>query len=77
MQAPKPSMRDEMWDTDFFHRDSTHEERLKKYQERNFTSGLQEVEMAFDAADLLKFGKDVLVRKGLSCNDWGIDWLRR
>lgn len=33
--------------------------------------------MCFDAADLLKFGKDILVRKGQSCNNLGLKWLRR
>jgi hypothetical protein len=33
--------------------------------------------MAFDAADLMRYGKDVFVRKGQSCNNKGLTWLRR
>jgi len=33
--------------------------------------------MTFDAADLLRFGKDIIVRKGQSCNNKGLQWLRR
>jgi glycine amidinotransferase len=70
-------MRDDMYDMNFFKYGTTFQERLKMYQESNFTSGLQNVEMTFDAADLLRFGKDVLVRKGQSCNNLGLEWLRR
>ena len=31
----------------------------------------------FDAADILRFGKDLVVQHGFTTNLKGIDWLRR
>lgn len=61
--APKPSMSDSMYDLEFFKYGKTVKERRQMYQENGFTSLINK-EMSFDAADLLKLGKDILVRKG-------------
>lgn len=36
-----------------------------------------ENEITFDAADMMKFGKDIWVRRSQTCNYKAIDWLRR
>ena len=36
-----------------------------------------EVYMPFDAADVLRFGKDLVVQHGFTTNLKGIDWLKR
>lgn len=61
--APKPSMKDDMYNLEFFKYGKSVEERMKMYHDNDFTS-LANKEVAFDAADLFRFGKDVLVRKG-------------
>ena len=38
---------------------------------------LTEKEPLFDAADVVRFGKDLIVQKSMMTNDAGIDWLRR
>jgi glycine amidinotransferase len=38
---------------------------------------LSEEEPLFDAADVVRFGKDLIVQKSMVTNDAGIDWLRR
>jgi len=38
---------------------------------------LTEEEPLFDAADVVRFGKDLIVQKSMVTNDAGIDWLRR
>jgi hypothetical protein len=65
-------MKDSMYDPEFFKYGKTYEDRVKMHHERNFGSALLNNEMTFDAADLMRFGKDVLVRKGQSCNNKGL-----
>jgi len=38
---------------------------------------LNEYEPVFDAADILRCGKDLFVQKGYTTNDMGIDWIDR
>ena len=75
--APKPTMADHMYNPEFFKYGKTVDERMKMYRDAEFTSALNNIEVAFDAADMMKFGKDIFVRKGQSCNNKGLDWLRR
>lgn len=64
-----------MHDTDFFHKKTVEE---KIYSVNNgWNTGLLETEMAFDAADIMKVGKDMFIRKGTSANNMAVDWLRR
>lgn len=66
-----------MFYQDFFRKGYTRAEKLKKYQERNCIGALIEEELAFDAADIMRFGKDVWVRRSQTANYKGIQWLRR
>ena len=69
--VPKPTMKDSMYNLEFFKYGKSFEERMKMYQEGGFTTLINK-EVAFDAADLFRFGKDILVRKGQTCNNLGL-----
>jgi glycine amidinotransferase len=47
------------------------------FNNEGWRTGLLEKEMAFDAADIMKFGKDLFLRKTASANNMALDWLRR
>ena len=69
LAAPKSSMAD-----DFYNQDYTPEEpRINDV--RQFV--ISEKEVAFDAADFVRFGKDIFVQKSNVTNGMGIEWVRR
>jgi glycine amidinotransferase len=51
------------------------EEKWKRAEESDWI--LTEKEPLFDAADIVRFGKDLFVQKSMVTNEAGIDWLRR
>jgi glycine amidinotransferase len=53
----------------------TIENRLKLTAAKDFVT--TEVEPLFDAAELARMGKDIIVQHGFTANLSGIDWLRR
>jgi glycine amidinotransferase len=67
--APKPSMADGFYDE---HYDPDHpmKDGVKQFVITNN-------EIAFDAADFVRCGKDVFVQKSNVTNDMGIEWVRR
>jgi len=62
--CPKPALRDEMFH-DEFNPNSKHEFVTKN------------IEPIFDAATIVKFGKDLVVARDTGCNELGIEWIRR
>ena len=60
LACPKPTMADSMYN-DFFAYDKSKEERMKRYQ-KDFRICVNEDEIVFDAADMMKCGKDVFIR---------------
>jgi glycine amidinotransferase len=75
IQAPKPTMAESMYVPGFWS-NFTNEEKKKFYNE-NKQSALKNVEMAFDAADISKVGKDIFLRISQTANHMAVDWLRR
>lgn len=71
--APKPSMADEMYKPEWW--DLSQEERYDRMHEYDFC--ITNEEPIFDAADIMRCGKDLFVQLSMTCNDAGIDWLRR
>lgn len=71
--APKCSMKDALYDQDFPVDDPVESERLI-LSGRYITT---EFEPCFDAADFVKFGKDIIVCRSLVTNRFGIEWMRR
>ncbi len=73
--APKPRLTDASYKKDYLSDDITMEERLRMVAAKDFLT--TEEEPLFDAADVLRFGRDLVVQHGFTTNLKGIDWLSR
>lgn len=73
--APKPRLTDRSYKPDYLSENITIEERLDMVARKDFVT--TEEEPLFDAADVLRFGKDLVVQHGFTTNLLGIDWLKR
>lgn len=71
--APKPSMNDDMYREDFWEWPLS--ERHERMHEFEFC--INQDEVVFDAADMSRFGKDVIVQESMTTNRAGIHWLKR
>lgn len=71
--APKPSLNDASYDDKWW--DLTVKERYDNMHTMKFC--LTENEPLFDAADIMKFGKDIFVQLSMTTNKAGIEWLAR
>ena len=69
LAAPKPSMTDDFYDKGYS-RDAPRIDGKKKFV-------ITDCEIAFDAADFVRFGKDILAQKSNVTNALGIEWVRR
>ena len=73
--APKPRLTDADYRSDYLSDSIGVEKRLKWTAEKFFVT--TEEEPLFDAADILRFGKDLVVQHGFTTNLKGIDWIQR
>ena len=75
--APKPRLTERTYKKDYWkkYRAMTSKERERLIYDRDFP--LTEEEVCFDAADIGRFGKDLLVYNSTVTNERGIDWLGR
>ncbi len=75
--APKPRLNEETYKKDWWKnwKSLTDEEKWKKADECDWIP--TEKEPLFDAADVIRCGKDLFVQKSMVTNEAGIDWLRR
>ncbi len=78
--APKPSMNDEMYWDGFWKKfegieEKSEEEKHRLHHDWRFI--LTEKEMAFDAADIMKCGKDIFIQHSTLTNLKAVEWLRR
>jgi glycine amidinotransferase len=75
--APKPRLTDRSFKMDYYKKFNSWsaEERLARTAARDWY--LTEVEPLFDAADVARLGKDLIVQASTVTNEAGIDWLRR
>ncbi|MCD9140958.1 glycine amidinotransferase [Streptomyces albireticuli] len=71
--APKPSMADSMYRQDFW--DWPLAERHARMHESEFC--VTQDEVVFDAADMNRFGRDIVVQESMTTNRAGIRWLKR
>lgn len=71
--APKPTMSDAMYRPEFW--DWPIEERHRRMHASEFC--VTQSEVVFDAADMIRFGRDVLVQESMTTNRSGIRWLKR
>ena len=73
-QAPRPRLSDAAYKAGYFD-EITIEERLERTAELNFVTTAHEP--LFDAADVLRMGKDLFCQHGLTTNRRGMQWLQR
>lgn len=71
--VPKPFMSDELYDYDFAAKSPEEQEALVEQGQYVTT----EFEPCFDAADFVRFGRDIFVQRSHVTNQFGIDWLKR
>jgi glycine amidinotransferase len=73
--APKPRLTDDSYRENYLNDEITLDERLNMVAKREFVT--TEKEILFDAADILRMGKDLFVQHGFTTNLKGSNWLRR
>ncbi len=73
--APKPRLTDDDYRPDYLSDKIGVEKRLEWTESKFFVT--TEEEPLFDAADVLRFGRDLVVQHGFTTNLKGIDWLSR
>jgi glycine amidinotransferase len=75
--APKPRLTEESYKKDWWKtwNSLSEEEKWQKVEEVDWLP--TEKEPLFDAADVIRCGKDIFVQKSMVTNDAGIDWLQR
>lgn len=71
--APKPTMSDGMYRPDFW--EWSIEQRHQQMHAHEFC--ITQSEVVFDAADMSRFGRDILVQESMTTNRAGIRWLKR
>lgn len=71
--GPKPSMADSMYRQEFW--DWPLVKRHRKMHQFEFC--ITQDEVVFDAADMCRLGRDVLVQESMTTNRAGIGWLKR
>ena len=73
-QAPRPRLTPDAYQMGYFD-EITLEERLRRTAALDFVT--TEHEPLFDAADVLRIGKDLFCQHGLTTNRRGMEWLKR
>ena len=76
-QAPRPRLTEESYRPNYGmgKHAMTIEERLQKVANKEFVT--TEVEPMFDAADIMRMGKDLFCQHGLTTNRTAMEWLQR
>ena len=79
LQPPKPTCSSiKMFhDVDYWQKINTKDYYKSIFASSGYKTNLNENEIAFDAADIIRMGKDVFYKKGASANNQGLSWLRR
>jgi glycine amidinotransferase len=75
--APKPRLNSDTYKPNFYETWETLPEAEKNRMINETDWILTEYEPCFDAADIIRFGKDMFVQKSMVTNDAGIRWLRQ
>jgi glycine amidinotransferase len=79
IQPPKPTCSSTHMfnDADYWNKVTTKDFNKNLFTKSGYKTNLNENEIAFDAADLIRMGKDVFYKKCSSANNQGLYWLRR
>ena len=77
--GPRPELSDNSYDMHYWDDVDGHEVTEETLLERtaNLEMVTLEHEILFDAADVLRLGKDLFIQRGLTTNFKAMDWLRR
>jgi len=75
--APKPRLTERTYKKDFWKKWKTLSESEQFERAKNLDWALTEVEPLFDAADIMRFGKDIIFQPSMVSNMAGAEWLRR
>ena len=73
-QAPRPRLTDDSYQLDYF-KDATYDVLLEKTHRLDFVT--TEHEPLFDAADVMRLGKDIFCQHGVTTNRKAAEWLQR
>jgi len=76
--APKPRLTEESYKSKDWWKGwdlLSEEEQWERAEKGDWI--ISEKELLFDAADVVRYGRDLFVQKSMVTNDGGIDWLRR
>ena len=74
-QAPRPRLTDASYKHNYYDEKITLEERLVRTANKDFVT--TEVEPMWDAADLMRMGKDIFIQHGLTTNRTAMEWFQR
>lgn len=74
-QAPRPRLTDRSYKHNYYDEKISLEERLVRTANKDFVT--TEEEIMFDAADVMRLGKDLFVQHGLTTNRKAMEWLQR
>ncbi|CAF3382215.1 unnamed protein product, partial [Rotaria sp. Silwood2] len=79
LQPPKPtcSLIKMFHDVDYWEKVNTKDYNKSIFANSGYKTNLNENEIAFDAADIIRMGKDIFYKKAASANNQGLYWLRR
>ncbi|CAF1374671.1 unnamed protein product [Adineta steineri] len=77
LSPPKPTCSKAMFDDADVWEKTSMSTFKNNFALNGYKTSLNEKELAFDAADLIRMGKDVIFKKSVSTNYKGVDWLRR
>jgi hypothetical protein len=73
--APKLRLTDKDYHKNYLYDEVSIAQRLEGAEKKYFVT--TEEEPLFDAADILRFGKEWIVQHGFTSNLRGIDWIKR
>lgn len=74
-QAPRPRLTDKSYKHNYYDEKISLEERLVRTANKDFVT--TEVEPMWDAADVMRVGKDLFIQHGLTTNRTAMEWFKR
>lgn len=74
-QAPRPRLTDKSYKHNYYDEQISLEERLERTANLDFVT--TEAEPMWDAADVLRLGKDLFIQHGLTTNRKAMEWFKR
>ncbi len=74
-QAPRPRLTDKSYKHNYYDEKISLEERLVRTANKDFVT--TEEEIMFDAADVMRLGKDLFIQHGLTTNRKAMEWFQR